>query len=599
MRKLLLTTIAASFILILAGGASAAPRYVPGVLMVKFNEVLSNGGKEPLETQYPEINTLNRTYGVYKIEPLYPFLPKEPINDPNGKWKWKHWQEAMEKYRLDKDYVVYYDRRHGPEAVANAYKASGAVDYAVPDCEGHWNYIPTDPDFSYQWHLNNTGSNPPNPPGGSYDADIDAPEAWDNWPISERDAIVAVIDSGVQCYESARYSGPHEDLVENFYYTGEYPWPGKNFRDPEYAPNDYLGHGTAVTGIFGATTGRPLPVEVGVAGVCYNKAKIMPCKVASQYGGPDLAFVNAAIVWAAQNGADVENMSFGWYEEDFPEGVPPEPFCVAVKFAYSLGVVMVAALGNENRDDPSWPAWFKEVIAVSGTDAYDAKWSMSDWGQETEFAAPAAVGIYTTLMYEDLINPEAPKYGYVPGPGGVSFAAPAVSGMAGLVQAWIYWGTDPPSDRSVIVRGKLKDCCDDVNWQQYPGWDVYLGWGRVNLDKLADDLYGGDGDAGAGVPSTARPLTVTAAVAPNPAHNVAKFAISLPAGTPGTDVELTIYDLAGRKIASKAVPCSGEGRLDIDWDCRSSSGAALAPGVYIYRIRAAESNVAGKVVIAE
>jgi subtilisin family serine protease len=202
-------------------------------------------------------------------------------------------------------------------------------------------------------------------------------------------------------------------------------------------------------------------------------------------------------------------------------------------------------------------------------------------------------------MYEDLINPGAPKYGYVPGPGGVSFAAPAVSGMAGLVQAWIYWATDPPADRNVIVRGKLKDCCDDVNWQQYPGWDEYLGWGRVNLDKLADDLYGGAGDAGAGVPSTAKPLNVTAAVAPNPAHNAAKFAITLPAGTPGTEVELTIYDLAGRKIASKAVACSGEGRLDIDWDCRSSSGTAVAPGVYIYRVRAAESAVAGKVVIAE
>jgi|GEM_PF-1509971 len=603
MRKLILTGVAASLIIGgglavimgLAGKAYGTPKYVPGVLLVKFKDVLAEGGKYPLETQYPEINNLNRMYGVSKIEPLYPFLPKEPINDPNGKWKWKHWQDMMAKYRLDTYYVINYDKKYDPEVVAKAYRVTASVDSADPDCIGKWNYIPTDPSFPLQWHLNNTEQYPP---GGTSGCDIDAVAGWDNWPISERDGVVAVIDSGVQCYESTMYYGPHEDLEDNFWFRPgqSEPWPGRNFFDPNYAPNDYVGHGTAVSGVFGATMGRPVGAEVGVASVCYNKAKILPCK-AGDDTGLYLQLVCQAILWAAQNGADVENMSFGFYAEYWGGGDPPPVFCTAVKAAYDLGVVMVATLDNNAVPSPPyWPAWFKEVIAVNATDADDGKWYWSDWGQEMEFAAPG-LHVWTTKMYADKQIPNDERYWYY---NGTSLAAPAISGMAALIQAWIYWEQDPPYDRSAIVRGKLKDCCDDVNHWTYPGWDEFLGWGRVNLDKLADDLYGGGGDEAGrlGTAAAAKPFTFKAAVGPNPARGTTTFWVTLPVKTRVTEVEITIYDLAGRKLAAKSVTCAGEGTYKVEWDCCSSNGSAVAPGVYIYRVRAGENATAGKVVIA-
>jgi thermitase len=595
MRRLILTAVAAAVIISLAGAAYAEPKYVPGVLLVKFKDVLEKGGKYPLETQYPGVNTLNRKYGVTKIEPLYSFLPTKPINDPNGKWKWKHWQEMMAKYRMDTYYVIKYDKKYDPKVVAKAYEANPKVDSATPECIGNWNYIPMDPLFPDQWHLNNTEQSPP---GGTEGCDIDAVPAWDNWPIDERDGVVAVLDSGVQCYESAQYYGAHEDLEENFWFSPGQPepWPGRNFVDPNYPPNDFFWHGTAVSGVFGATMGRGFPIEVGVASVCFNKAKILPCKV-GDYSGPYLQLVCQAILWAAQNGADVENMSFSFYEGAWGGGEPPPVFSTAVKAAYSLGVVMVATLDNLGAYNvPVWPAWFKEVIAVNATDADDEKWIWSDWGQEIEFAAPG-VHIWTTTMYPDKWEPDPDKYRPRDG---TSFAAPTVSGMSALVQAWIYWVQDPPYDRTAIVRGKLKDCSDDVNHWGFPGWDEWIGWGRVNLDKLADDLYGGGGGADAGrLASTAAPFTFTAAVAPNPARGGTIFRVTLPANAPATEVEVAVFDLSGRKVASKAGTCPGEGTHEVAWDCRASNGAPLAPGVYIYRVKAGKNAVAGKVVVAK
>src|SRR4030095_2528706 len=97
--------------------------------------------------------------------------------------------------------------------VLEAYQSSGLFDVVEPDILLHPAAIPNDPSFIDQWVLNNIGQSL-----GVPDADIDAPEAWDNFN-SASNIIVAVIDSGVRL--------AHQDLLPNLWVnTAEIPGNG-------------------------------------------------------------------------------------------------------------------------------------------------------------------------------------------------------------------------------------------------------------------------------------------------------------------------------------------------------------------------------------
>lgn len=118
---------------LLAAGAAGAgdSKYTPGQVIVKFKEVLNlSEGPGGVRTQFNSINKLNGLFGVYKITPLYDFLPTEPVNDPNGKWEWRHWEAVMKKYRYDTYYVLEYKANVEPPAVAKAYEGDPNVDFA-------------------------------------------------------------------------------------------------------------------------------------------------------------------------------------------------------------------------------------------------------------------------------------------------------------------------------------------------------------------------------------------------------------------------------------------------------------------------------------
>ncbi|MBC7106540.1 MAG: peptidase S8, partial [Firmicutes bacterium] len=282
-----------------------------------------------------------------------------------------------------------------------AYRAEECVAFAEPDYEAGALFIPNDPYFPSQWGLNNTGQT-----GGTEDADLDAPEAWEY--SSGSGVRVAVVDTGIDL--------SHEDLRDKIAVSA-------NFTNSRTA-DDGFGHGTHVAGIIGAVTNNGR----GVAGTAPG-CVLMNVKVLNDRGTGYYSWISRGIVWAADNGARVINLSVGGAS-------PSDTLREAVEYAWAKGAVLVAAAGNNGTSDPVYPAYYEPCIAVAATDASDAMAGFSSYGLWVDLAAPG-VDIFSTLP-DHRSRLRTQNYGFL---SGTSMAAPFVSGTAALVWATKY-GTD-------------------------------------------------------------------------------------------------------------------------------------------------------------
>jgi thermitase len=240
--------------------------------------------------------------------------------------------------------------------------------------------------------------------------DSEAPEAYSandpylskQWALGEipvfgvtaesTEVLIAVLDTGID--------GRHEDLARKVAAS-------INFTETQTS-DDVHGHGTHVAGIIAATANNGL----GIAGIAPN-ARLLNVKVADDNG---MVWAHAAaegIVWAVDNGAKVINMGFF-----VPASSPALE--QAIDYAWSRGVVLVAAAGNGIESVPIYPACYPEVIAVAATDVSGNLWSKSNYGDWVDAYAPG-VEIYSTLPGNN--------YGYQ---SGTSMAAAYVSAVAAL-----------------------------------------------------------------------------------------------------------------------------------------------------------------------
>ena len=132
-------------------------------------------------------------------------------------------------------------------------------------------------------------------------------------------------------------------------------------------------------------------------------------------GNGSFANVAAGIVWAADNGARVINLSLGG-------NTPSSTLQDAVNYAYARGVIIVAAAGNSAGNSAFYPASYPHVIAVVATDSSNHHASFSNSGPDIAVAAPG-VSIYSTMIGN--------TYGYL---SGTSMAAPFVAGLAAILR---------------------------------------------------------------------------------------------------------------------------------------------------------------------
>ena len=274
--------------------------------------------------------------------------------------------------------------------------------------------VPNDPKYAEQWSL----------------PAMKLPEAW-TIEKGNKNVVIAIVDSGIDYRHDdlANKIWVNQDEIpdneidddENGYVDDIHGWDftdapnlqaeGDSIED-DNEPIDESGHGTHVAGIAGA-----LPDNgIGIAGVAWN-CSLMAVRAGLSLGGgsrmqdDDSA---AAIVYAADNGADIINMSWGSKQQSFV-------IRDAVEYAYARGVVLIGAAGNSNEDESIFPAAYRKVIAVASTNQFQQRFYRSNYGASVDIGAPGN-GIISTQIdngYRILT--------------GTSMAAPHVAGVAALM----------------------------------------------------------------------------------------------------------------------------------------------------------------------
>ncbi len=215
------------------------------------------------------------------------------------------------------------------------------------------------------------------------------------WPTDTGGAgvLVAVLDTGVD--------QDHEELEGKVVLEA-------NFTDSP-TTGDLYGHGTHIAGIIAASGNNGLGI-VGVAPEC----QLINIKVADDRGRCSASRIARGIIWAADNGANVINVSIEL-------GEPLPELEEAINYAWEQGAVVIAAAGNNGTQSPVYPAAYENCIAVAAVREDNTLAPLSNYGDWVAVAAPG-FNIYSTLPDDG--------YGYK---SGTSFATAYISGLAALL----------------------------------------------------------------------------------------------------------------------------------------------------------------------
>ena len=339
-------------------------------------------------------------HNVQSLHPLFPYLARPSLN-PN----------------LKRIYLL----RFAPDAPLEALKAAYQQNPLVEAVE--YNYlrptlgdavVPNDPKYAEQWNL----------------PLMRLPQAW-AIEKGDRKVVIAIIDSGID-YK-------HEDLAPkawinpreipengldddgNGYIDDIYGWDFTDapnlqaegdYLEGDNEPIDERGHGTHVAGIAGAMPHN----GIGIAGVAWE-CPLMAIRAGLSLGGSSRMQDDdsaSAIVYAADNGASIINMSWGSERRSFV-------IQDAIDYAYSRGVVLVAAAGNSQKPEAIFPAAYRKVIAVASTEQNQQRFYQSNFGASIDIGAPGNVILSTQInnQYRHLT--------------GTSMASPHVAGVAALL----------------------------------------------------------------------------------------------------------------------------------------------------------------------
>ncbi|MEK7651872.1 MAG: S8 family serine peptidase [Patescibacteria group bacterium] len=301
------------------------------------------------------------------------------------------------------------------------------------------------------------------------------PEAWEKTQGSNS-VVVGVIDTGIDAL--------HEDLSIGQIASG-YDFLTKTII-PFGMNSDENGHGTLVSGVIAATPNN----FRGIAGASFT-VTLMPLKALDATGSGNSSDVAAAIVWAADHGANIINMSLGGV--GFANDVV---LSNAITYAFKKNIVIVAAVGNDvavTGGDldvaPVFPVCNDNgenmVIGVAATDVYDSKTVFSNYGKSCVDVTAPGKRILSTINYDPNTKQPTPSaYAYA---SGTSLAAPFVSAEAALLKAFNS-NLSNKEIRDRIIQSATP--IDNLNQTQCSGkaCNGLIGFGRIDVMNALDQV---------------------------------------------------------------------------------------------------------------
>ena len=427
----------------------------PGVAIVKFTPDIRNyiDSKEIFlkKTGINEIDEIFSEIGIYEIEKLF--------------------RGARPDRRVDKElgmdlfYILKFDEREDVISVIEKLKKSKYIEVAEPDYPVNFFYIPNDPQINAQWHFNNIfafkawdlhqGSEDIVIGINDTGTDWDHEDLWQNmWQNlgedADGDGKVIEIINGVPVFDPGDINGIDNDgngYIDDF--VGWDFYENNNDPSPAYNGPDYE-HGTHVSGIASAATDN----GIGVAGTGF-KCKIMGLRT---YWLSNCASAN---YYATNKGADVINMSWGGWSSSIQQ---------SIDYAYANGVLCVAAAGNDNSQNPSYPAYYYKCMAVASSNINNRKAYYSNYGTWIDITAPGGDGTVDPMIRSTLPDNQ---YGNFQG---TSMASPVVAGGAALIKS-----LNPLmslNDLWYVIQTTASPMPNETLWQQ-----GLMGAGLLNLHK--------------------------------------------------------------------------------------------------------------------
>jgi subtilisin family serine protease len=317
---------------------------------------------------------------------------------------------------------------------------------------------------------------------------IDADDAWAVGRLGSSSVTVAILDTGID-YNYPDLLGlvdlsrsvsfiPEDDALVDFFFPGM------------HHVTDLVYHGTHVA----ATVASNGLVAAGVT----SGTTLMGVKVCSVYGGCPFSAVIGGILHAADQGADVANMSLGGGFLKMGMGRYVGFINQVFNYANSRGMTVVVSAGNDGWDLDHFPALYKtycdapNTICVSATGPTAGEGLVGPW---TEVDAPApytnfgrsainvaapggtylptsdAGWVWAGCSTTSLVIPACQTGYYIIGMTGTSMAAPHVSGLAALMVEDV--GRNPGR-----IRARIQQSADDLGQR---GTDPFYGKGRINV----------------------------------------------------------------------------------------------------------------------
>ena len=421
-------------------------------------------------------------------------------------------------------YLFEFSKTKSPQEIAQILKGihdkGGTIDFFFPlvPRQHEARFIPNDPLFPQQWHLNNTGQG-----GGTPNVDANVIGAWDvldsqNRPINGLGVTIAIVDDGLQF--------AHPDIAPAYQASSSFDFNGN---DSNPTPSTGDGHGTSAGGVAGARGNN----SIGVSGVAYG-AGLSGIRLIA---GPanDQQEANALTYQLQSN--HIYSNSWGPADTGSIKEAPGPLLLAALQNGVTTGragkgniYVWAGGNGRGSLDNSNYDGYANSryVIAVAAhrNDSNGVFSGYSEPGANLLVTAPSdggTLGVVTTdLMGTDGYNGLTDQ-NYTNDFGGTSSATPLVSGVIALMlqaNPNLTWR----DVQHILVRSAEKNDPTNTDWTTNgAGRSVNHNYGFGAVDALsAVNLAKNWVNVGSETSFTSGTQTVNAAIPDNSSTGISR-----------------------------------------------------------------------------